>query len=498
MCFHILQVRIRLLYPDNIASVRTRLRRRVAIVAALALGGAALVATAPPASAVAPLTTGFTDDVFFDAPSVQGPWIQRTLATGAGIVLLDVEWRGVAPATPAAGFRASDPGDPRYDWAGVDYGVRALAAAGIPVALMISSAPSWAEGPRRPADATPGTWEPDAKAYGQFAAAIARRYSGNFPDPANPGSSLPAVRYWQAWAEPNLSVHLAPQWVRAGRQIVAASPGIYRAMLNSFYASVKAVNRRNVVITSGTGPFGDGIGGQRMSPALFVRELLCLHGRTLSPERCANPAHFDALAHHPYDVAVPTTAALNIDDVSAPDLGKLTRPLRKAVATGRALPRTAKQLWVTEFSYDSNPPNPQAVPQATQARWLEQSFYVFWRQGVSTVVWYLIRDQPPIPDYASAFESGVYLLDGTPKISLQAFRFPFVIESARTRSPKAWGKAPEAGLLEFQRQTGGGWVTVSRRRVRAGQVFQQSLGGPNRGSFRAVIGTDASLVWLQA
>ena len=484
------------LYADAIASVTLRRIARPTLLFAVVCAGLLTFAPPPPASALAPLTPAFTDDVYFEAPSVQGPWIQRTVAAGAKIVLLDVYWSGAAPKVRAPGFDATNPADPGYDWTEADYAIRALAQSGVQVALMITDAPQWAEGPHRPSSAAPGTWEPNATAYGQFAQAIARRYSGSFPDPQHPGATLPAVRYWQAWAEPNLYLHLAPQWARSGGRLVPASPVIYRSLLNAFYAGIKRVNPRNSVVTAGTGPFGDSPGGQRMSPALFVRELLCLHGSALRPERCPNPAHFDILAHHPYEVGAPTTKALNVDDVSAPDLGKLTRPVRVAVRLGRALPRGPKRFWVTEFSYDSNPPNPQAVSTDTQARWLEESFYVFWRQGVDTVVWYLIRDQAPIPDYASAYESGVYLRDGTPKPSLEAFRFPFLIEPKRGTAT-AWGRAPSAGVLQIQQQTAVGWTTRAQLRVAAGQVFERSLGRPGTGKFRAVDGPETSLVWSQ-
>jgi hypothetical protein len=257
------------------------------------------------------------------------------------------------------------------------------------------------------------------------------------------------------------------------------------------------VHRDNVVVTAGTGPFGDPVrGGQRMPPAMFVRELLCLHGQALHREPCPNPAHFDALAHHPYEVASPATKALNPDDVSAPDLGKLTHPVEVAVRSGRALPRSRKALWVTEFSYDSNPPNPQAVSVATQARWLEESFYVFWRQGANAVVWYLIRDQAPIPDYASAYESGVYYRDGGPKPSLEAFRFPFVVEPQR-RGSLAWGRAPAAGTVLLERLRGSSWVVLARIRVAAGGVFTRSLKGRGPARYRAVLGAETSLVWRQ-
>jgi hypothetical protein len=160
----------------------------------------------------------------------------------------------------------------------------------------------------------------------------------------------------------------------------------------------------------------------------------------------------------------------------------------------RALPRVHKGLWVTEFSYDSNPPNPQAISLAIQARWLEQSFYVFWRQGADAVVWYLIRDQAPIPDYATAYESGVYLRDGTPKPSLEAFRFPFVVEPRR-RGSLAWGRAPAAGTVQIERHSDSSWVVLARIPVTAGAVFTRSLSGRGPGQFRAVLGAETSLVW---
>ena len=83
-----------------------------------------------------------------------------------------------------------------------------------------------------------------------------------------------------------------------------------------------------------------------------------------------------------------------------PTSRKLTRPLSVAERTGRALPRGRKQIWVTEFSWDSSPPDPHGVPIVEHAHWLEEALYVLWHEGVDAVAWYLIVDQPPIPNYA--------------------------------------------------------------------------------------------------
>jgi hypothetical protein len=157
---------------------------------------------------------------------------------------------------------------------------------------------------------------------------------------------------------------------------VAESPIIYRGLLNAFYTAVTSVHSSNLVITGGTAPFGDPPGGARIPPAEFVRAMLCVQGPRLTTTRCPNPAHFDILAHHPYAINGPWAPAINADDVSVPDLGKLTRPLAAAERAGQALPRGPKQLWVTEFSWDSSPPDPHGVPMDEHAHWLEEAVYV--------------------------------------------------------------------------------------------------------------------------
>ncbi|TMK39859.1 MAG: hypothetical protein E6G56_09455 [Actinobacteria bacterium] len=341
-------------------------------------------------------------------------------------MLLSASWAGIAPASPRSDFRPSDPSDPQYRWEGLDGAVRDAASRGLTVALSVTQAPTWAEGAGRPADAPAGTWRPSSSAFGAFAAAIARRYSGTTVDAS--GATLPRVRNWQAWGEPNLSVRLGPQWMRQGSRLQPASPAIYRSLLNAFYGGVKGVHADNQVITAGTAPYGDPRpGGARMMPALFVRTLLCVGaGRRPRPQPCSGPAHFDALAHDPYSV------------------------------------------------------------------WLEEAFYVLWRQGVDTITWYNVRDQAPIPDYGSTYQSGVYLRDGTPKPSARAYRFPLVLERAR-KGVRVWGMSPASGVVSIQRRKGRRWVGAARFRGRAGATFFKTLRLPRKVTARAVISGQSSL-----
>jgi len=155
----------------------------------------------------------------------------------AGIVRFDVQWRGLVGAKPT---KPRNPADQAYDFSELDAAITAAASRGRKVMLTVYSAPDWAEGPNRPAWARPGTWKPDPAHYGEFARALARRYAGSFPDPRG-GGTLPRVRYFEAWNEPNLGdpeggafaaggSWLNPQW--RGRR--AKSPKLYVRLLNSF------------------------------------------------------------------------------------------------------------------------------------------------------------------------------------------------------------------------------------------------------------------------
>jgi hypothetical protein len=452
--------------------------------------------TCSSAHAARALQLGFFDGVYNAAPEERDPWLARSVDVGAQIVRVDVGWPAPATATRPAGFDARDPADPQYDFTRADAAVVAADAHGLDVLAGFTSAPRWADGAGRPADVTPGTWKPSARALEEYGAALARRYSGSFPDPARPGQSLPRAHAFQLWNEPNLSKYLNPQW--NGRR--AYAPVLYRRMLNGFYRGVKSVDRKAIVVTAGTAPFGDPqVGGNRIQPARFWRELLCLRRSrgVLRGTACPNPARFDVLSHHPYSVGQPRRKALNADDVSIPDIGKLTTLLRAAERKARALPRKRHPMWVTEVSYDSKPPDPDGVAQATHARWLQETFFVLWRQGVSTITWFRVHDQLPVPSFAATTQSGVFFEDGRAKLAANAFRFPLVAERADRKSLRVWGRSPLAGRLVIERRAGDRWRSVRTIRVRRHATFLARVGRvTGRDRLRARIGGERSLTWI--
>ena len=321
------------------------------VTAAAGVAGSSALAGAP--AATRGLTVGFAADnsLLDGTAATRSVWLDRAVAEGARIVRVPVVWSEVAPLRRSAGFRPQDPGSPGYNWSSTDETVRELSQHGLTPLLMILSAPAWAEGAHRPALAPPGTWEPNAGQFASFARAAAQRYSGAYPDPLYGGESLPRVRYWQAWNEPNLPYYLSPQWTRVGNRYAPASPNLYRRLLNGFYAAVKGVARSNYVLMGGTAPYGDPPGGARMQPLAFYRSLFCL-SRTRAPLRCPAPVHLDGVDHHPYG-ASPEQSAFFSDDVAVPNVWKIGRVLNAAVRDGHVLPRAHKDMWVTELGWNS-------------------------------------------------------------------------------------------------------------------------------------------------
>ncbi len=452
--------------------------------AALLTAVIAAFAAMPASAAKRPLTTGFFDGGFsLPASDARVPRFDLAKQSGARLVRIVVPWSEVAPVAPQAGFNARNPADPGYRWQTTDDAVREARSRGLDVLLTFLSAPSWAEAPGRPGSAPAGTWRPSPAAVGDFASALARRYSGRFADPA--GGILPPVRRYQVWNEPNLDNYLSPQY--SGSRL--RSPALYRAMLNRAYHRIKAVSRKNTVVEAGTAPFGDHrVGGRRTDPALFLREMLCVRllNKKLRKLSCKDPAHLDAIAHHPYGVRAPDVPALSRDDVTVADASKLVKVLRFAERNRLVRPRKVKQFWVTELAWDSKPPDPDGVPAARQARWLAQSFYLLWKQGVNTITWFQVMDDAEGRGYPFTGQGGVFTVDGTPKPSADAFRFPFAAQRLDRRRVRVWTKAPRSGRVSFQRRAGSSWKTIGTARSGTSNIAFKTVRVRGRAELRAL------------
>jgi hypothetical protein len=401
-------------------------------------------------------------------------------AAGASAVRLIVFWRFIAPEGGSRlkppGFDATDPASIDYQWDVIDRQVTLAVQNGLQPIVGIQNAPEWAE---RSREGAPGTRTPDPTELAAFARAAARRYNGAF-------QGLPRVRYWQVWNEPNLSIFMTPQ-----------SADHYRRMVNAFAAAVRGVRRDNLVVAGGLAPFG--YKGVAVAPFEFMRDLLCVSAAATPRATCNERISFDVWTHHPYTTGGPTRKATNPNDASLGDLPQMRRVLEAAIRAGHVSSSGKVRFWVTEFSWDSSPPDPIAVPAVLHARWVSEALYRMWRAGVSLVTWFSLRDELLSE---SEFQSGLYVRGGAsyasarPKLALRAFRFPFVALRSG-RAVDVWGRTPggRPGAVLVERRTGSGWKVVRRLVPNSNGIFRKRFPAGFAGPVRARLATgkDASV-----
>lgn len=454
------------------------------LLAALGMLAALAACVGPPAAQGQPLRTGITN--LGDNEPIA--W-QRAHSAGANFVRISLSWEVVAPAAPPASWDPGNPADPNYNWTDVDVATSRAVAAGLTPVLLIEGAPPWAQRCATPPVLPDATCDPDPGALAVFAAAAARRYGGGF-------GGLPRVRYWQILNEPNLSLFFFPQFNTAGKVLSAA---LYRKALNASYAAIKAVDPSNLVLSSGLGPIA--VPKWTVGPLRFTRDLLCMKGHNRPrPKKgnCGGGVSFDIFAIQPYTTQGPSYEG-NVNDVPIGGLGKLQRLLRAADRAGRtngAYRRTP--LWITEFSWDSQPPDPGGLPDDILNRWVAEAMHEAWTAGVSHFFWYSLRDggHPAGSSYSNTLESGLYFRGATvhedrPKPVLSVFRFPFVAYATK-RGLTFWGRTPtsEPGRVVIQARRGNGWRRVGVARATKAGVFRgrsgSRYGRGRRGYVRAL------------
>jgi hypothetical protein len=165
--------------------------------------------------------------------------------------------------------------------------------------------------------------------------------------------------------------------------------------------------------------------------------------------------------------------------------------LRAAVRAGHVMSRRKVAWWATELSWDTNPPDPGAVPMRLHRRWVAEALYRMWRNGISLVTWFQIRDTTASIPGEHVFESGLYFgCNGgpecwRPKPSLTAFRFPFVAFT-NPKGVLVWGRTPfgRRGRVVIE-QRGTGWRKVVTLRSDGNGIFTRTLRASKRGFMRA-------------
>ena len=337
---------------------------------------------APAALAAERMWVGFHDDPSFRWVPDRVSRIDAASQQGATIMRLLVQWDAVAPQQPA---NASDPFDPAYKFDDIDEALRNAQEDDMEVMLTISGTPSWANGGKTP------NYMPNRLAdFTAFARAIAARYSGRY-------AGYPFVRFWSVWNEPNLTQFLTPQFNSRGKSV---APANYAKLYAAAYAGLKAGNPLAQIAIGETSARGtDKPGGIRPvhTPGTFA-ELVAK----------ANPRlKFDAWAQHPYPTnpGSPPTQLLKWPNVSLKSFPRFEKSLNTWFK------RKSTPIWITEYGYQTRPPDSLGVPYATQSKYIAQAIKL--AKGYSYVpmfIWFVYQDDPGQP-----WESGLYTQGGAPK-----------------------------------------------------------------------------------
>ncbi|MDX6622950.1 MAG: hypothetical protein QOE75_882 [Solirubrobacterales bacterium] len=467
---------------------RTPRQRRWLWLLALLVAASALWATAlnAPRAEARALVTGVTN-----LYSTQPLSFQRTKETGSQLVRIQLYWGGVAPRTEPVAWNPANHADPNYNWGEADEAVLGAVAAGLTPVLQFDGAPLWAQRCATPPSLAGAICDPDPADLRPFAQAAAERYSGRV-------AGVPAVKYFQALNEPNLSLFFLPQYETNGAMV---SPELYRALVNATYAGVKTAEPNALVMLAGLGPIA--VPKYTIGPIAFAKALLCMTGSNKKPKPlpgdCGGGVNFDIFAMQPYSTGGPRHEG-GPNDVQIGDLPKL-QTLIKAADKANRINSVYKRtpLWVTEFSWDSNPPDPGGLPMRIETRWVAEALHTAWSAGVQNFFWFSLRDDEHNPGepYSQSLESGLYfrgasLEQDAPKPFLKSFRFPFVAYPG----PKFefWGRTPtsRAGKVKIQLKVNGKWTTA--RTVRADKdgifrgKFDSKYGRDKKGTARAVYG----------
>jgi hypothetical protein len=298
-------------------------------------------------------------------------------------------------------------------------------------------APRWSNGGRTP-NSLPRS------GFGSFAYAAAKRY--------------PWVRLWTIWNEPNTPLFARP-----------VSPALYvRRLLNPAYLQLHRANRHNVVGGGVTSPRKSPSG---ISPATFMSGMRRAHAR------------LDAYAANPYPSSRAETPFHNPCSFCR-TLTMARLPSIRSLVT--SLFGAKKPLWLTEYGYQTNPPDRLlGVSPERQAEYIGSAALRVWQEpGATILIHFLVKDEPKL----GGWQSGLFTARGAAKPGLHAFALPLAEVSRRGTSTTLWGQVrPGQGRRPYviQHWTGHRWANVGgTKRTGTGGTFRTVVHVPAHAKVR--------------
>jgi hypothetical protein len=507
--------------PKLLKSPRSISRRAAALALGTALGATGAAVLPAVASANSSQLAIIQDNL--DLSNASGAFGQFR-ALGANTVRVIVPWALIAPdysAKRKPKFDATNPNAyPAKNWAPYDNIVNAAKADGLTVDMTVTGgSPVWADGPGIPPQGkNPAfAWKPNAKYYGEFVTAVARRY--------------PSVHFWALFNEPNFGQDLGPEAINGSR--ISYAPMLYRSLVNAGYKALQSTGHGHDTILIGefaargsnlTRPrhgAPQGLPGNygQTKPLQFIRTLYCLdssyhplHGTAAKQVGCptsagasrrfrtSNPGLFKAsgVSDHPYpNNQSPVRDGLGDPDFAAfPDLGNFGRALDRATGAYGAHPHYA--IYNTEYAYITSPPRSSSYPsQALASDYINWAEYLSYKNPrVKSYMQYLLTDPNSGP--FSGFASGLETVTGAKKLTYYAYRMPFYMPHtsfSHSSRVEVWGNARPAGFeklagygtqqAQIQEQIGGVWKTLNTVTLNQAQgYFDVKMNFPSSGTVR--------------
>jgi hypothetical protein len=257
--------------------------------------------------------------------------------------------------------------------------------------------------------------EEDRLAFTQFAADIATRY--------------PLVRDFIIGNEPNLNRFWLPQFGGAGEDVAAPA---YLQFLAETYDALKVVRPHSTIYGGALAPRGvdkPNTGRDTHSPTAFITDL----GTAYRTSGRQIPV-MDAFAFHPYpesSATGPNFPHPNGTAIGLADYGKLVGLLGTAF-DGTAQKGSTLPILYDEFGIETQIPATKAplytgtepattkpVDETVQGQLYLQSLQMtFCQPTVMGLLLFHVQDEPAL----SAWQSGEFYVDGTPKASLYPVR----------------------------------------------------------------------------
>lgn len=393
---------------------------------------------------------------------------------GADVVKVNLYWDGVAPGgrKKPAGFNGSDPSGYTWDfYVAIDQAIRNRGMR--PYFSLGGRAPAWATKRR----GRRGTYRPSAKEFRLFAQAA--------------GSQFPSVDIWSIWNEANLYSWLSPQRVRR----VPVSPGIYRGLYLAGHRGLEAGGHGDDTILFGELMPRGGTDSRKVRPLEFLREMVCLdrnyrqyRGSAARKRGCRRVGRIptSGLAYHPYTLANGPDVNEGADEAAIGQLSRVRRTLDALARRGK-LPRRLP-IWITEFGYQTRPPDPNATRLRRAPALMDLSEWIAFRdRRVASYSQYQLRDD----DF---WQSGLRFADGDAKPGVYAaFSLPVFVRSLGGNAVEVFGGGRGASGAAAQVESkppGGSYRSLGSAAVNSSGYFRQvfRISGASRRKFRVTLG----------